>query len=377
MSRKPVHRRLPSLRELFPDFRGLSPQDNHSAVIVETLRATIERVRQPHAVPFYSMREVADFFGVSLRGVVRAYERLASEGLLTKMRGSQTLVEGHKPQPHHPVRAVVGLPVELPTFVYGTDLRSFYIELEDELRRFHHLVNFIFTRPSEEASPDLARRILDHRPDIVLWWVPTTPNLPNFLQLQDAGVRLVGIVRERENLPFPMYRYNRERSLREAFEAWQREGIESIVVLRPTDERALYELNLTLSVLQQLSLRHSVVIVEDAELGRHVQSLCRRRGAGVVIAYHAWYGALCNRFPQLMEQLFCSCRVLLVQGAVQQAVFEGRNIPADVLSLDHQAMARQVARDMGAGTIWSNKRLATFYSRWEARLDLGKVSREM
>ena len=67
MARKPVLRSLPSLRSLHPRFRGVDPQQNVSAVIAEILRGTIERVRQPHSTPFYSVREAAAFFGVSSR----------------------------------------------------------------------------------------------------------------------------------------------------------------------------------------------------------------------------------------------------------------------------------------------------------------------
>ena len=39
---------------------------------------------------------------------------------------------------------VVGLPVYSPGFVFGTYLRSFYIRLEEELRRFNFVADFIF-----------------------------------------------------------------------------------------------------------------------------------------------------------------------------------------------------------------------------------------
>ncbi len=376
MARKPIVRSLPSLRSLFPRFRGFTPRDNQSGQLLEKLRAASERVRQRQAVPFYSMREVAGFFGVSLRVVVRAYEKLEHEGRLTRMRGSQTLVEGRQRQARYPVLGVVGLPVELPGFVYGTDWRTFYITLEEELRRHDHLVNFIFLRRLERADLDLGRRLLEHKPDIVFWWVPTPLVLPAMHQVRDAGVRIVGVTRERETFPFPMYRHNRERSLRQAFEAWRQDGIESFVILSPTHEGAAYEVNLAASILRDLKAEFSLLALPDAKIPPQIHRFIRRKNVGIILSYHAWYDALCSRFPEAMERFFRNCRVLLVQGAVHHPSFQGRNIPADVLTMDCREMARRIARNLGTGRVWQEDQLPTFYGRWSPRLDLGQVSRE-
>jgi DNA-binding Lrp family transcriptional regulator len=368
---------MPSLRSLFPEFRRFDPKENQSHAVVEMLRTTVERVRQRQTVPFYSMREAAEFFGVSLRVVVRAYEKLEQEGLLTRMRGSQTLVESRKLQTRHPVRGVVGLPVELPGFIYGTDLRSFYIRLEEELRRYNQLVNFIFMRRVQAPDLDLATRILDHKPDVVFWWAPSSAVTPTTHQLRDAGVRILGIRRERDNSPFTMYVHNRERAIRQAFDSWRTEGISHFALMRPVNEGAAYETNLATSVLQTMGAEFSVLTIRDSELPQHVRRLVRRESVGIVLSYHEWYDALCSQHSQAMEQLFRGCRTLLVQGAVCHPFFRGKGIFTDILSLDYEEMAKQVARDLGTGRIWRENALPTFYSRWEPRFDLGKVTREL
>lgn len=373
MARKAVDRRLPSLESLYPGFRGFTPRDNKSAAIVEVLRRTAKRVRRCRPVPFYSMRAAAGFFGVSFKTVADAYKKLEAAGLLTCVRGAYTRVEGRTAQPHYPVRAVVGFPIELPTIVYGTEQRLFYIRMEEELRRRQHIVNFIFIRGRQETpDPDLAGRLLAHQSDIIFWWAPTAAVLPTILQLRDAGVRIVGVTRERETFPLVLYTHNRERALRQAFESWRSNGIKSIELWRDSGNGVPYETELTVATLEKLGAAFSVETVEDAQVPDRVRRLDGKR-VGVVLAYHAWYDALCSQHPQAMERLFRGGRVLLVQGALHHAAFRGKGVAADALTFDYNQMAKRIAAEIATGAAWKKKRLATFHSRWEPRVDLGTI----
>src|SRR5690348_11957266 len=119
MARKPVTRSLPSLRTLCPRNSGFAPTDNRVEKIVVDLKQAITKVRQSRPVTFYSMRDVAAHFGVALKTVGEAYRRVESDGLLTRIRGSKTVIRGRRTRSLHPVRGVVGLPVYLPGFMIG------------------------------------------------------------------------------------------------------------------------------------------------------------------------------------------------------------------------------------------------------------------
>jgi len=375
MARKPVHRSLPQLRVLFPKFGGFAAYQNQTAIVHEMLRTAIDRIRQPQSVPFYSMRDVAEFFGVSLRVIVRVYEKLTGEGLLTRLRGSQTVLEGRTVQPHHPVRAVVGIPLVLPGFVYGTELRSFYIRLEEELLRYHHLVNFIFIRRTQDIpDPDLAERLLAHKSDIVVWWVPTGPVMSTIMQLRDAGVRIVGITRERESFAFPSYVHNRERSLRNGLETWMSRGIREVELWCDQGNGAVYELNLLTGILKKLGLAFSIHILSDEQVRAAIERVGKKKHAGVIIGYHAWCDALCSQFPIEMERLFQNNRVLLVQGALHHAAFRTRKVTADALTMDFTNMAKVIAADIGTGKVWNQAKPHMFYSRWEPAVNLGTIA---
>src|SRR5690348_3904611 len=90
--RKPVTRLLPPLAEYRATFSGFKGNENRTDRLFEVLTVLIQRSRQAKPQPFYAMREVATHFNVSLNTVARAYRRLAREGVLTLVRGSQSII---------------------------------------------------------------------------------------------------------------------------------------------------------------------------------------------------------------------------------------------------------------------------------------------
>ncbi|MBI4472903.1 MAG: GntR family transcriptional regulator, partial [Acidobacteria bacterium] len=256
MARKPISRSLPTLASLHPSFHRFDPRANQSAALLVLLRQTGETVRRERTVPFYPMRAVADFFGVSLGIVARAYERLEAEGLLMLVRGSQTWLQGRKSQPLHAVRGVVGLPVYLPAFLASQDWRALLVALETELRRLHFVADYIFYRAEQEPKPELAERILEHQLDAVIWYVPPPWVHMTLQRLSDAGVRLVLISDGRSQFRHPHYFVEIEHALGDAMRQWRQEGIGSLRVLHPI-QTPLSEMIWLTSALQKVGVEYT------------------------------------------------------------------------------------------------------------------------
>ena len=249
MTRKPVTRSLPALRSLHPRFSGFDPAGNSRDALTQHLRRTIARVRLDTSHPFYSIRQVAGFFGVSLKTVAGAYEKLEAEGLLTRLRGSHTLVQGRVLQPRHPVRGVVGVPIYLQPLVIGTDWRFFIMRLEEELRRYHFVTDFIFYRTGE--NEDLAERLLEHKLDMVLWYVPTQAHVQTMLRLRDGGIRLVVLSDGKGQFPCEQYFLNLAQALRDGISDWRARGVDSITILRSTRHPSAHAFGIMEQVLRQ------------------------------------------------------------------------------------------------------------------------------
>jgi DNA-binding transcriptional MocR family regulator len=145
MVRKQVIHALPSLQEYVDAFHALDPQTNRQAAILTLLRKAAEKMQGDGSRAFYSMRQITSLFQLPLRTVAIAYEQLEKEGLLNRMRGSQTILEGCSASPRDPVRAIVGLPIWLHAIVVSPYSRGLYFELEErvEIARVsggHHIL---------------------------------------------------------------------------------------------------------------------------------------------------------------------------------------------------------------------------------------------
>lgn len=377
MARKPVIRHLPPLKTLYPRFRGIGEKENKSAVVLEELRRVVEKVRPAQTAPFYSMREVGRFFGLSLKSVAQVYEKLQAEGLLTVVRGSQSLIMGRKLQPRHPIRGVVGVPIYLPAVVIGNDWRALMIALEEELRRHHLVCDFIFYRAHEQFSDNFTQRLLEHELDIVFWYCPAAANASVMQFLLDGGIRLVVVSDGKGHFPREQYFLDLGDALAEGIAAWRRDGIARATILHSPQHPSAHAHRLATRSLELHSMPHHLLAAADADIPRHIRDLTRRTDEGVILLSHLWYESLCNTFPQPMEELFCRCRVFLVQGAVYHPAFQGKQIPADTIAVPSADIARRVARDIAQQRTETDERLFVFHSRWQPRINLGAVTREL
>src|SRR5437588_12040353 len=105
MARKKVSRTLAPL----PTKRVLDHAHHKTERLIEILREVALKNQQEQPRAFYSVREVDKQFNVPVSTVSRAYRHLEEEGLLNRVRGSKTILQGlnfDRPLREH---AIVGL----------------------------------------------------------------------------------------------------------------------------------------------------------------------------------------------------------------------------------------------------------------------------
>ena len=378
MPRQPIILNLPSLTEQFRHFHGFGPREPHGDHLTELLRDTIEAVRQPQELPFYPVAGVARHFGVSTKTVSQCYRKLATEGLLRVLRGSKTLIRGRRLQPRQPVLGVVGIPVYLPGFIIGSELRSFHIRLEQALRRYRYVADFIFFQHDEQSSPDLAERLIEHQLDVLLWINPGTMNRSTIQTVLDGGIAVVLCVDGRASMPRRQYVYNSNKALAEAVATWRREGLRSVAVWHndPRDEPTA-QFPVLVRVLNKAAFPFTVHRLTAGQAILAAEEVLADPEKGLILPAHHWYESLANQYPALMQRLFSANRVLLMQGPLYHPAYQGGSLRADVISMPYDAMADRIARDIGEGRFETTEPLATFHARFEPRLELGTVSRKI
>lgn len=376
MSRRAVIRELPPLRSVLPPL-GRGSRGNRSESLLPRLRAVAERVRQDHAVAFYSMRQVAVVFDVSMKAVARAYKTLQSEGSLLCLRGSRTMLEGRKRRPLRPVRGVVGMVVHLPSFVGSSGWHEFYMTMEEELRRRDYVADFVFYRADDDISPDFVERLLRHNLDILLWYAPPFDDqafricvATTMASMRDAGVKTVtagdiqGTCLQYLLIPEHIEELRVMRS-------WGRDGVTDVHLWVPPDELILWaesELVGIVSAVKEAGLQWSVERVVADDVSARAASL--PASAGLVFQSTEWLSRLFDAQPTAMRRLCANRRILLAETPLHP-VPGGRGIVVEARFSNMTVLAKRIAVDIANGSVFSRRSAPRLEETLVRRVALG------
>jgi len=235
VSRKRIPRSLPPLPEVFGDFSGFLESSNKQSLLLLELRKAARRLRKRKSQPFYSMREVAEFFKAPLRTVAIAYESLEDEGIVNRVRSSQTLLIGSADSTQSVVRGVVGIPIWLLSIVVSPFSRTFHLELEERLRKKGYVADFIFFRTGEDCQPDFAERLLRHGLNYLIWHTPHPLGSQVQLCMKDHAIRQI-IIQPTESPRSqmqPNYLLNWQPAYHEMASTWSDAGISRVLIPKP------------------------------------------------------------------------------------------------------------------------------------------------
>lgn len=191
MSRQYHRSSLPPLRDVLVGFSGFSARDNKLGLVIDLLRDVCRQVRSVESVPFYSMREIAGMLKVPLRTIAVAFEKLESEGLLLRLRGSHTKLLGTKHSALSEVSGVVGFPMWTTGFVHFRYRQDFLRRTSDLLWKHYLVPDFVLHWEREDFSNEFIDRILRHRLDYLVWLQPLNLNKNVIETLRDHGIRSV------------------------------------------------------------------------------------------------------------------------------------------------------------------------------------------
>lgn len=181
--------------------------------------------------PSPSVREVAAHFKVPVSAVARNYAHLEREGLLTRVRGSRTLLKGREFGRRLHVRAVVGLPASLFSFITLQHYRQFLESMRGELARRDFAAAHVFFRGEHVRDSSLVDRLTGKGVDAVVWYLPDRATERALAYLKDRGVPVVGICEG----GFPVipcrYAIRRRPAVRTILRNWAATGVTCVTIL--------------------------------------------------------------------------------------------------------------------------------------------------
>ena len=316
--------------------------------LLDALRKAAKLVRKQQSLPFYSMREMSDHFGIPLRTVALTYETLEHEGILNRIRGSKTILMGKNLSTRASVRAVVGIPVWLHAFVVSPYSRTVNMEIEERLRESGFVADLIFFRADEACTPDFTMRLLRHNLDKIIWHTPHPHSTDILLSLKDHGVQQV-IIQSNETpvtLPFPTYLQDWQPAYQKLAQAWQAAGIRRVLVPDPPYLPSKRALKLFSSAISNHGMEMELVDGSGAAFRRKVFGSRNKPEVGVAFMDHLGADAICNEDPIALEEMMKTFRVAFCRGPIRMPYFNCRSSKVDIVRFSAIEIATRVAQDL-------------------------------
>ena len=368
MARKRIPRLLPALATLHPHFRGFRPDQTAVNELLPLLRAAIRRVRGEETKLFYSQHTIAGFFRVPQSTAHLVYKKLESEGLLTCVRGSGTLVLGRTAHPRVQPRGVVGLPIWMKGLSMLPYWSRFFVCLEDALSRSGFVADTVFFSSKAEVDPDFGERLLARHLDYCIWLYPLPRTLPILQRLADGGVRTLAVVEPEMTLSSPglrQYRIRWNRAFTSALTSWKQDGIQDIrlvghphLLARPSEP--------TLPALARAGIPYEMrSAVDPGSEAMHSKT-------GILYADEYAQFGVCHQSPAALMDLMRRTRVLMKNSVPLED--PPPDVLVDVVAVEWDKLARRMARDLAAPSPISSAQPTIIHAKWFPRVPANRFA---
>ena len=323
---------------------------------------------------FYSLREVAKQFKVPVSTIARIYGDLENEGLLSRVRGSKTILNGLRYNRRR-VRAFIGLPAVLSNFITLPEYRRFFICIRRELWLRGFASTMVFFRPEEAADGTLSDQLKSYEVDTVIWLQPGRSARESMLRLSDMGVRVIVI--SEVGTPGISSRYY----------VWKASGVEALVrtwkgsnpvcrvtIVNGKDYRSPVIEEVLHVLVDELGIEAVVKTFRSQSVHAFLRDLRRPRTDGIIFSCTALASMFSFQCPLTIVDLLRSARVAFIDGWVDLPFAKIPDVLVDLVTFDWQAIAESIVNDVVTLDAFDWTRPTTFQSHVELRVPLSNFS---
>lgn len=314
--RYPNHSSLPPLEKTLPFFRGLETNRPKLDQVAELLRQVVAENRTTHNVRFYSTRDIARFFNISQNTSAMSVQRLEADGLLRRIRGSQTVMLGKKVITRSRIRAVAGLLSWVFAQRFSEAQGDLTRVLAEELWPHHIALDIIPHYDLGDNRPDLNDRLKKHALDFTIWPFPFNHHKEHLPFLQDRGIRNLVIGVNEVRSPFqPQILVDYRTTYEQALRYWRNEhGIRRVLLIRPREftPRRRIDLFAKIAAEQKMDCH-----VETSAYGLPAEILAReKRKVGIALLDEHATAEFTFYHPAAFEELARRHRILFGNGSI-------------------------------------------------------------
>ena|ERR1017187_6254121 len=367
MPRKKLLRSLPSL----PKSLIVGPREHKTERILEILRnlASAAQEDQPHT--FYSMRQVVEAFKVPISTVSRIYGRLEHEGILNRIRGSKTTLNGLKYDRKLSVRAFIGLPGSTSRFLTIQNYRMFFMRIRRQLRSSGFAAVTLFLDSPDPA--ELVDRVKKYEIDTLIWLEPGRLAEEASLQLNDLGIRLIGVSdAQTPSLPC-RYKVRREGAIKAILKDWQSVGLKSAVVVSDKSRSSAVDEQRLQEILGASGFEHEFVNLGASAIPAFLETLAQKQNTGIIFSSSS-ASLFSFRAPEIMTQFFERCRVALVAGPADMPFAKVPAVRVDLVMVDWQLVAERIVNDLITQDAFGSAETVVFEAEGKLQVPLNQYA---
>jgi hypothetical protein len=296
--------------------------------------------------------------------VSRIYTQLKSEGLLTTVWGSKTFIAPAGIDKHVRIRGVVALPAALVSFCAVRQYRSFFSELGDVLWKFGFATRLLFYEESEVELPMFAERLLKHKLDIVIWFLPTARLKQTMARLLDRGIRVMTVVDSAEDCRGSGYCVDRQPAMREALLRWRQHRIGPVTVLQYSRGRLSGTVTLLEKSLRDAAIPYSFGNAESLHVENIVAPRAQQVIPGIIFPAADIAVPFAARDPACFTKLSERSRILLIDGAIDFPGSHAAPSSIDVIEIDSQPIVTRIVSDLIQSARPRKNEPVMFQAKW-------------
>src|SRR6266487_96185 len=333
-----------------------------TAAILSLLRHAARQSRRKQPQPFYSVREVAGHFDVSVATAERIFRKMRSEGLLRIIWGSKTLIESTQLDRQLRIRGVVALPASLSSFRMVRDYRAFFLEMREVLWKLGFATRLIFHEGHEAEEPVFAELLLNYKVDVVIWFQPSPKIKETAARLIDCGIQMVTVADSCANCGEHCYRVDRQTALKQVVATWKESGISSVTVVRDAHAKATGRIAMVEECLRAMTMPYTFVTIGSKATQGCWRALSPATNRAVLFPSSKVPVRLANQCPAQFAKLCKECRVLLMEGLIDSPPGETLERAVDVIEVYWHAVANRIGSDLVRRS--SRDKPAIFEAKW-------------
>jgi hypothetical protein len=367
--------------------RDLGPLPQRSALkgphdtvdgLRQTLRSLAVKNQREQSRVFYSLREVAKQFKVSVSTVAKIYHDLEQEGLLSRVRGSKTVLNGLRSNRRLSVRGFVGLPALISSFITIPEYRAFFIYIRRELWLRGFATTTFFFRPDEAADRRLTDELKNYDVDNVIWLHPGRSAFETLLRLADLGVRVIVISQVgTPSMPSRYYVW-KQRAIEILLNDWKhRKLVNEITVVDSKEYRSPVTEEVLRVVLENLQIHPSMQTFHGDDTVAFLRDLRRSKKDGIIFPSAGLASMFAFRSPDQLSDLIRTQHVALVDGPIDMPFARIPNLQVDLVKVNWQTVAESIVNDLITREAFERNRYTTFEAEAQLGVPFDSFSEEM